>query len=165
MFYKYWPELVQQGFVKHFITPILKLTPKNRCRCKKNCKCNILFFSQNDFNNKIETLDMKKYNVKYYKGLGTSKTSEALEYFDNMDLHEKEFIDDNKLDYYTSLCFDKDESDSWKKWLAEETKEGCHINYNLKQISFEDFFEYEFKEYSRYDCKRSIPGLDGFKVS
>jgi DNA topoisomerase-2 len=61
----FWPSLFKiNGFLKQFITPILKVT--------KN-KESTSFYTLKDFRdwaNNVE--DIKKWKIKYYKGLGTS---------------------------------------------------------------------------------------------
>ena len=39
--------------------------------------------------------DIKKWRVKYYKGLGTSTAEEAKEYFEEFDKHKIDFIYEN----------------------------------------------------------------------
>ena len=78
------------GFLKEFVTPIIKASKGNEIHS---------FFTIQDFklfaNTKGDSL--KAYKVKYYKGLGTSTDLEAKEYFSNMVKHEIQFkfMDDN----------------------------------------------------------------------
>ena len=77
-----WPSLIKrENFIQGLATPIIKAFHKT----KKDNKLNfytILDYDnwKNDTNNNID-----KYNIKYYKGLGTSTASEAKEYFENID--------------------------------------------------------------------------------
>lgn len=70
----FWPSLFKKnGFLKQFITPLLKAI-KGR---------DILsFFTTGDFKNWSQNVsDLKRWKIKYYKGLGTSTDKEAKEYF------------------------------------------------------------------------------------
>ena len=76
----FWPELIEIGFLRAFITPIIKATKKNS---KKNIKS---FFSLQDYEKWESSIsDISKWNIKYYKGLATSSKQEAHEYFKNID--------------------------------------------------------------------------------
>lgn len=68
-----WPELLRLPFLEEFITPIVKATKKNE---------EISFYSLPEFEEwKMDTPNHNTYNIKYYKGLGTSTSKEAKEYF------------------------------------------------------------------------------------
>ena len=54
------------------------LTPVIKIRKQKKEKS---FYSVKDYEKYIESNDIKGFNVKYYKGLGTSTPKEAKEYF------------------------------------------------------------------------------------
>ena len=50
------------------------------------------FYSLSKFHEwKAKTLDSKSWRVKYYKGLGTSTTKEAKEYFQDLESHRLKF--------------------------------------------------------------------------
>ena len=49
----------------------------------------------------------KGWKIKYYKGLGTSTSDEAKEYFGNLDKHLIKFNWDNKADKSIILAFSK----------------------------------------------------------
>ncbi len=62
---------------------------------------------------------MSQWNIKYYKGLGTSTDKEAKEYFNHVYKHQINFKyenkdDDNALD----LAFNKKKADERKEWLS-----------------------------------------------
>ena len=71
-----WPLLLDQGFLCSMITPIIK--------AKKNASEKV-FYTVQDYE-KWKLLDKSGWKIKYYKGLGTSTTKEAKEYFKNMKL-------------------------------------------------------------------------------
>ena len=51
--------------------------------------------------------DFSTWKIKYYKGLGTSTSNEAKEYFANLDKHLINFNWDNKADKSIILAFSK----------------------------------------------------------
>jgi len=82
---EYWPGLLDiPGFLQQFITPIVKVTKGKKSQA---------FFTIPQFENWKESTgnDAKGWTIKYYKGLGTSTSAEAKEYFSNLDLHEVHF--------------------------------------------------------------------------
>ena len=78
----YWPSLIkQEGFIQSFATHILKAT-----KGKGKNKQVIEFTNLQEFEDwKKENDDGKGWKIKYYKGLGTSKASEAQACFTNLD--------------------------------------------------------------------------------
>jgi len=175
-----WPLLIDQGFLCSMITPIIKI---------KKGKIEKSFYTIQDYE-KWKIQDLKGWNVKYYKGLGTSTTNEAKEYFKDMriidyyrdelsnDIEEKneelsEEIDTNKLDDVKNklvlnkidLAFRKDRADDRKEWLKNYDRNAIP-DYNESKMSCNNFIELELKHFSNYDNDRSLPSLrDGLKPS
>ena len=78
-----WPGLLRLPFLEEFITPIVKVTKGERSLC---------FYSLPEFTEwKAETTNWNTWKVKYYKGLGTSTSKEAKEYFSDMVRHRIKF--------------------------------------------------------------------------
>jgi DNA topoisomerase-2 len=83
----FWPTLLNiPGFLQQFITPIVKTYKGNKTHT---------FFTLPEYENWRESTgnNAKGWTVKYYKGLGTSTSAEAKEYFSSLDLHEIHFSD------------------------------------------------------------------------
>jgi len=79
----FWPSLIKMnGFMKEFVTPLLKASRGNELHS---------FFTDNEFQIWAEGRNLKPWKIKYYKGLGTSTTKEAKEYFTQIDKHQIEF--------------------------------------------------------------------------
>lgn len=92
--HKLWPSLLDiPGFLQQFITPIVKATKGKKSKT---------FFTLPEYENWRESTgnDAKGWKIKYYKGLGTSTSAEAKEYFSNLDLHEVLFdtLSDDKVE-------------------------------------------------------------------
>ena len=155
----FWPSLVQMnGFVKEFVTPIIKATKGNEYKS---------FFTINDYKRWLETIapeEQARWHVKYYKGLGTSTNKEAKEYFEKINKHQLNFKyldqgDDEAID----LAFNKKKSDDRKEWLLNFDPENT-VDHTVKQLRYIDFINKELIQFSYNDNIRSIPCLcDGFK--
>lgn len=109
----FWPSLLRvRGFLKEFITPIVKATKGAREE---------VFFTMPEYQAwKERTQNGKGWRVKYYKGLGTSTAQEAKRYFADLETHEIEFEykdehDDDSID----LAFSKKRADERKDWLSK----------------------------------------------
>lgn len=88
MFEFFWPELLKiKGFIKSFNTYVVKAWKKAGKKQKEK-----IFYTVNEFEEWKKTVDMSKWKSKYYKGLGTSKPSEAKQSFENFDDAIVEFV-------------------------------------------------------------------------
>ena len=179
----FWPSLLDvPGFLQQFITPIVKVTKGKKSET---------FFTLPEYEEWKESTgnDGKGWNIKYYKGLGTSTGAEAKEYFSNLDIHEIHFnelstdhvtrddddegmeMDDNSINTGAGLiemAFSKSKVEDRKKWLNTVEKD-TFLNYSEAQkngINYSDFINRELILFSQYDNIRSIAHLlDGFKPS
>ncbi|NP_001037009.1 DNA topoisomerase 2 [Bombyx mori] len=163
-----WPELLKLPFLEEFITPIVKATKKDK---------EISFYSLPEFEEwKKETENHHTYNIKYYKGLGTSTSKEAKEYFQNMDRHRIRFKYSGPTDdHHIELAFSKKGADQRKEWLTnhmDEVKRRKEIGLSerylytkeTKTVTYSDFVNLELVLFSNGDNVRSIPSMiDGLK--
>eukprot|EP00501_MAST-03F_sp_TOSAG23-6_P001841 GSMAST32.ASY1.ANO1.1919.1 assembled CDS len=97
-----------------------------------------------------ETLPKQKgWHIKYYKGLGTSTSKEAKQYFANLDTNVIPFkwIDgDAEL---IKLAFSKDNADDW----IGAVKAGTYVDFSMKEMTYKDFFNKEFVLFSQASRK------------
>ncbi|XGW08821.1 hypothetical protein V3C99_011270 [Haemonchus contortus] len=163
-----WPSLIQRNFVEEFITPIVKATKG---------KEEISFFSIPEYNEwRNNTENWKSYKIKYYKGLGTSTSKEAKEYFSDMVRHRIKFKyggaeDDHAVDMAFSKKKIEERKDWLTKWMAEKKERRARgleeeylYNKDTRSVTFSDFVNKELVLFSNTDNERSIPSLvDGFK--
>ncbi|CAK1585943.1 unnamed protein product [Parnassius mnemosyne] len=163
-----WPELLKLPFLEEFITPIVKATKKDK---------EISFYSLPEFEEwKRETENYHTYNIKYYKGLGTSTSKEAKEYFQNMERHRIKFRYSGPTDdHHIELAFSKKGADQRKEWLTnhmDEVKRRREIGLSerylytkeTKTVTYSDFINLELVLFSNGDNVRSIPSMvDGLK--
>ena len=156
VFHTFWPELLELGFIKSLITPIVKAF-------KKGKKDTLQFYTLTDFENWKKNIDLKKWTTKYYKGLGTSNAKEAKECLENIEKKIVTYTWDEFADKSLNLGFKKDQADERKKWLLKFDKEDV-VNQKLKDIPISDFINKDLIHFSNYDIHRSIPSVvDGFK--
>eukprot|EP00746_Dinoflagellata_sp_MGD_P162675 gnl/MRDRNA2_/MRDRNA2_90336_c0_seq1.p1 gnl/MRDRNA2_/MRDRNA2_90336_c0~~gnl/MRDRNA2_/MRDRNA2_90336_c0_seq1.p1 ORF type:complete len:1412 (-),score=403.96 gnl/MRDRNA2_/MRDRNA2_90336_c0_seq1:195-4430(-) len=158
----WWPGLMQQdGFLKEFVTPIVKVSrPQGKDGVKE-----IPFFTLPEYEAwKRKNSNGKGWRSKYYKGLGTSTAKEAKEYFKDIENHEIMFhwtgdADNEAID----LAFNKKRADDRKLWI-NSVEEGTHVDHSKDKLSYTDFINKELVLFAQYDVLRSIPSVvDGFK--
>uniref|UniRef100_A0A7S0GB34 DNA topoisomerase (ATP-hydrolyzing) n=1 Tax=Proboscia inermis TaxID=420281 RepID=A0A7S0GB34_9STRA len=113
-------------------------------------------------------VNLSEWNVKYYKGLGTSTSSEGKEYFTEFKNHFRTYRwDSENDDKIIDLVFDKDRSADRRDWIKAKYQPNVSVPVNdQKSIRYKDFFDYEMVCFSNSDNIRSIPSLmDGLKPS
>ncbi|XP_035528149.1 DNA topoisomerase 2-alpha isoform X2 [Morone saxatilis] len=163
-----WPSLLRHNFLEEFITPIIKVSHK---------KTQLSFYSIPEFNAwKDSQPNHKSWKIKYYKGLGTSTSQEAKEYFSDMQRHRIPFKyagpeDDEAI----TLAFSKKKVEERKEWLTtfmvnrrqrreHNLPEDYLYGQATKSLSYNDFVNKELVLFSNSDNERSIPCLvDGLK--
>ncbi|XP_035537041.1 DNA topoisomerase 2-beta isoform X2 [Morone saxatilis] len=167
-FHHNWPSLLKHTFLEEFITPIVKVT--------KN-KQELAFYSIPEFDEwKKQTENYKTWHIKYYKGLGTSTSKEAKEYFADMEKHRITFrYSGAEDDAAITLAFSKKKTDDRKEWLTnfmedrrQRRMHGLPEQYlygtQARHLSYNDFINKELILFSNSDNERSIPSLvDGLK--
>ena len=154
-----WHELYEiPGFITSMLTPIIKAT---------NSKKEVIeFYNMSDYERWSETDVAKKgsWKIKYYKGLGTSTSKEAKEYFGDLNMHQIVFEhQDREDDEAIDLAFNKKKADARKIWLTTVTNQ-TFVDHSIKILRYKDFINRELVLFSVADCARSIPNLcDGLK--
>jgi DNA topoisomerase-2 len=109
-------------------------------------------------------VDVSTWNVKYYKGLGTSTGREFREYFEHKKIVDFAYTGEPSDDAI-DLVFNKKRADDRKEWLSSYNR-ADHLDTSHKQVTYEDFMTREMKHFSIYDNQRSIAnGMDGLKIS
>ncbi|CCD73199.1 Putative DNA topoisomerase 2, mitochondrial [Caenorhabditis elegans] len=157
--HKFWPSLVHtDGFIQSFRTPLLKAKKGDKVRS---------FFSMNEYRKWADVEEGGKWKIKYYKGLGTSTSNEAREYFSDLDHHTVNFkytgtTDDDAI----RMAFDRDKSDERKEWIRRSENEITNEDDGKTEISYQEFVDGQLMQFGMVDLKRSIPSLiDGLKPS
>lgn len=105
------------------------------------------------------------WKTKYYKGLGTSTSAEAREYFKNFNAHQLKFAygNANNDKEAIDMAFNKKRADDRKDWINQYT-DGEYVDHSKDKLLINDFINKELVLFAKYDVMRSIPSLvDGLK--
>ena len=156
MFHTLWPSLLKEhNFITSMLTPIVKASAKSNQV--------LSFYNLTDFEN-WRNDNQGQWNIKYYKGLGTSTEEEAIQYF--TDMKSVDYVySGQESDDKIELAFNKKKADDRKQWLSMYDKQST-LDYKDPCVSYEAFVDKDLIHFSNYDLERSIPSLcDGFKVS
>ena len=170
LFQSEWASLCHiPGFIGFMNTPILKAKKGNT---------ELVFYnngeyeawtkeqmqSQTQSQSSAHVSSIKGWNIKYYKGLGTSTGKEFREYFEKKKIVGFEHNgqqSDNAID----MVFNKKRADDRKEWLEVYERES-YLDTTKEMVTYEEFINKELIHFSKYDCDRSIPNLmDGLKIS
>lgn len=125
MLHTLWPTLVKrESFVQSLNTPIVKAIKG---------KDIITFYNLTDYSKWKDTPESANYKVKYYKGLGTSTSQEAKEYF--IDIEDKllNYLWEN-MDIDIKAKF----SDSDKQSITKGTKKNKKVNVIKEESESEE---------------------------
>ena len=152
-----WNSLIKiPNFIGYMNTPILKA---------RKGKETLDFYNNGEYeewksNNNI---DISKWDIKYYKGLGTSTSKEFKEYFSN-----KKIVFFNNTDNTSEtidMVFNKKRPNDRKEWLSNYDR-NIYLNTTKNNVTYEEFIHNDMIHFSKYDNDRSIPNLcDGLKIS
>jgi DNA topoisomerase-2 len=156
--HSFWPSLLDiDSFISCIVTPIVKITkgPKT-----------ISFYNQAEFVEWKNKNESGKWNVKYYKGLGTSTAKEAKEYFTNLAKQTVIYNMNETSNDDLIKAFKKGFEDNRKEWIKESTGKVVQLNFGTLKQTISAFVNQELVNFSIADLERSIPNImDGFKPS
>jgi DNA topoisomerase-2 len=160
MIHYFWPSLLKLNFVVSMVTPIIKATKGSETKS---------FYTDSAFRTWYGS-GKQGWKIKYYKGLGTSTSAEAREYFKKIQDLTVKFDMDTMTDDSIVLAFDKKKADARKSWLLESTAKAAgqlEVAYgDVKQLDITDFVHKDLVNFSLADLKRSIAHVaDGLKPS
>jgi len=166
LFQSEWPSLAEiPGFIGFMNTPILKAKKGNQEK---------VFYNEGEYRAWKEgtqaggaadpAANTTGWNVKYYKGLGTSTGKEFKEYFEHkkiVDFVHSGDVCNDAID----MVFNKKRADDRKTWLSTYSRDR-YLDTLQPSVTYEKFIHDEMIHFSKYDCDRSIPnGMDGLKIS
>ena len=159
LFHCEWKSLTQiPGFITFMNTPIL--------RAAKG-KTTLSFYNEGEYEawKTGVGIDATSWKIKYFKGLGTSKSEEFKEYFSNkktVDFVYEETKSDNNID----MVFNDKRANDRKTWLIDKYNKNAYLDTTSPRVTYCDFIDKELIHFSNYDCGRSIPcSIDGLKIS
>lgn len=161
IFHLFWPELLEMNdFLTSMRTPIVKVSKNNIQKPFYSIK----EYNEWALNNNVN----KSYNIKYYKGLGTSTSKEAKDIFKIMNENIVNYISNSKpkTDKAILLAFEKKKADERKLWLQKYNFDIILDQENTERVNYEDLINKELIHFSIHDVLRSIPCIcDGLKPS
>jgi DNA topoisomerase-2 len=161
MIHYFWPSLLKLNFVVSMVTPIIKASKGSVSHS---------FYTDSSFRKWFDETPRSGWKIKYYKGLGTSTSTEACEYFKNIKQLTVAFeVDDTSKDSIV-LAFDKTKADERKQWLLENTEKNpsdLEIQYGgISSLQVSDFIHRDLVNFSLADLRRSVAHMcDGLKPS
>ncbi len=189
-FQHFWPSLLEvEGFLQQFITPLVKVRKKRLHRdagTEKKKKSDTAregevwsFFSVPEYEAWVQAQGSasSKYQIKYYKGLGTNTAAEGRAYFEELDKHRKIFWpgeadgDDERGSFRkdadtVDLAFSKIRAADRKDWLENRFDREAFVDPYKKHVSVSEFINTDLMQFSNADNVRSIPHVvDGLKPS
>lgn len=158
----FWPELLGMDFLQTIRTPIVKAIRGKEV---------IEFFTEQDYHKWQKNVsNVSKYQIRYFKGLGTSTKTDAQDTFQRLDkLQITYFRKDAECDSAILLAFDKDSkgecANARKEWLSNYDN-SVYIDAKETRVSYNNLIHKELVHFSIYDNMRSIPSIcDGLKPS
>ena len=174
-FRHFWPALLKPigdddsyEFLSSFVTPLLKATRKKNKQVET-------FFSFNEYLHWRSSLiekgdDIKNWNVKYYKGLGTSTPAEAKQYFQAFVDHHRPYRwqSEEKDGALLDMVFDKHRASDRRDWITNMYNSDNLLATESDDVTvtYEDFINKELVNFSNADNVRSLPSyIDGLKPS
>lgn len=147
-FHRFYPSLLAVGFVVDYMTPCLRATKGREMK---------RFFFEKQYLDWKETVDISKWSVRYFKGLGASKTLDIKQDFDNKKEVTIEY--DKEAPSRLELVMGKgeDATDERKKWMLDRDPDATiTIGKEIAVSSFLDFF---VRNYSHSTLKRNMNTL------
>jgi len=165
-----FPGILKQNMVGYLRTPVIKL--------RKNSKIFKRFFTNKEFSDWNQKNDTKGYDVRYYKGLGSSEKEDTKD--DLKHAPTIYCIYDDKSDEGFELAFNKRNADQRKEWISkwrDVSQVEDIISVDLKEIirdknplegaqNISQFLNRELVNYGVTSLFRSIPSeYDHLKVS
>jgi len=152
-FHTFWPELLQLGYLSIMQTPLIKGTGPNGTVYK--------FYTEQEF----QDCDLNLKNIKYYKGLGGSTSSEAKEAFRELETNKIDMTYTERCAKALKLAFAKDKIEDRKKWISSYVVDTEPVR-KVPGSSYDAFVNYSLVQYSVYSNVACIPDcIDGLKPS
>lgn len=177
IFHHLFPEILElPDFIISLATPIVKVT-KGKGK-KAQTKEFYTLTELEEWKKNGDTAGWGK--EKYYKGLGTSTSTEAKQYF--KDFEDKKIVytrsedheeeDENGVKKVMNDCddalkraFDKKHVDTRKEMIMNYNKSKI-IEQSEKVVTYQKFIDYDYIHMMNYSCDRAIPSIcDGLKTS
>ena len=157
-FSHFWPEIIPMGFLSTFITPVVKAVKGANTLQWYNIADYMHWQKENQ-----DTVHL--YNIRYYKGLGTSSHEESKAYFREFKNNNKPFVWSPESKDAIDVMFSDKRIQDRKTWIANSTCDRG-IDHTAPEFKVEQYINHEVMSFCQDDLRRSIPSVvDGLKVS
>lgn len=158
VFYSLWPSLLHRAeFIGFIPTPIIKVSKGSKL---------VSFYHEAVYQEWVKTTSSSHlWTTKYYKGLGTSTASEFKQYFNDIQIIHFDSKEQKETDDVFHMAFSKGAADDRKNWLCNYDRNRSMTVSPQNSVAYSDFINNELIHFSKYDCDRSIPSIDGLKIS
>ncbi len=158
-----WPHLYNVGFVRWFQSDIIRLYPKSKSGPV------LSFKSLVDYHNTITTINIDKYETKYYKGWATHSKEETAMMFDDMNSRVYTFNVDDDSDRLYDIYYG-DVSNARKEVLSQHPYTLSIDTYNNQEkthtISCSAHLRTEVDMFQRSDLEQKLINvMDGCNQS
>lgn len=153
----FWPELLKLDILYDFTTPIIKCSNKSG-KIK-------YFYRLEDYKKSKE--ELKDWEIKWIKGLGTIEPDEMKGFFKNINKHLIRYHYDLKTDTedLIDLAFNSKRANDRKEWMKNYKPLDFIDKFSTKQ-TYDKFINNELMDFSMADNVRTIPNIiDGLKPS
>ena len=155
LFRYFYPSLFEAGIIIDYLTPVLKAVKSNE---------SLLFYNEEMYRQWIVYLgeeEVKKWDIIYYKGLGSSEENDVAEHIRNP--HWLTMIADQQADNYLKMMFDKNQPSARRDFYLgykPELRPGPIINgyQDISHFVLTDMFDYTLANINRHLC--SFDGLN-----
>jgi DNA topoisomerase-2 len=158
-----FPSVLQldPAFVQRFPTPLVRAT-HNRTRQVH------AFYAKPEFDAWAASASvaptLSQYTIRYFKGLGTSTSALAREYFSNYSNSLVDIVWTRASDEVMLHMFGGDQAMERRQLLVSKYDKDLFADYSQRAITYEDFVYREVLPYSNYSNVRNIACVvDGFK--
>lgn len=156
VFFSLWPSLLSlRDFIGFAPTPIVKAA--------RGARREVFYYAHELDAWRARTPDAAAWTLKYYKGLGTSTAAEFKEYFKDLRVIFFEAAGDTEAAF--KMAFSRAAADQRKSWLMRYDRGAAMRVSPENRVSYSSFVNDELIHFSKYDCDRSIPSVDGLKIS
>ena len=149
---------VDPSYVQRFPTPLVRATSKTAVHC---------FYASAHYEEWWRTMEpsvQATYAVKYFKGLGTSTSALAREYFSAYKEHLVDIVWNAASDALMVQMFQTDNAAARRALLTSHFNPDSYVDYTAPSVTLHDFIHKEVLPYSNYSNERNIPNvLDGLK--
>ena len=149
LIHKYWPSLLELDFIQTISTPLVKAYKKSDSK-KLNPEVFYTMFEYKQWSIKNKEI-IDKYNIKYYKGLGTSDKTEAKEIFKDYDKKLITYVcNENQKNQKNQKNDKNDKNDKDSDDISEQD-----LKSNKSDIKEEDLTETDKSILLAFDKKKA----------